>query len=213
MHRICSKAYGAIASSNFWCSSAALRTIKPTVLVGSVRAAGLAGSAFHPSDAGTGTPTPIPSSSSTAGDSSTLPSSSSSSGSGSGRAELKARAVKIDKIQRHIFLCCEQSKAAAPSSSSSFSSSSSLLSVGPKGGANVCCSAEEGASSWEFLKRRSRELNQQHSPFHIGRTKANCLQICHDGPIAVVYPEGVWCVACRRRIVCVCVCLYMCVCV
>jgi (2Fe-2S) ferredoxin len=26
----------------------------------------------------------------------------------------------------------------------------------------------------------------------IARTKANCLRICVDGPIAVVYPEGAW---------------------
>ena len=24
------------------------------------------------------------------------------------------------------------------------------------------------------------------------RTKANCLRICEQGPIAVVYPEGIW---------------------
>jgi (2Fe-2S) ferredoxin len=24
------------------------------------------------------------------------------------------------------------------------------------------------------------------------RTKANCLRVCDDGPIAVVYPEGAW---------------------
>ena len=24
------------------------------------------------------------------------------------------------------------------------------------------------------------------------RTKANCLKICEKGPIAVVYPDGVW---------------------
>jgi (2Fe-2S) ferredoxin len=24
------------------------------------------------------------------------------------------------------------------------------------------------------------------------RTKANCLLVCTEGPIAVVYPEGVW---------------------
>jgi (2Fe-2S) ferredoxin len=24
------------------------------------------------------------------------------------------------------------------------------------------------------------------------RTKANCLRICEGGPIAVVYPDGVW---------------------
>jgi (2Fe-2S) ferredoxin len=26
----------------------------------------------------------------------------------------------------------------------------------------------------------------------VHRTKANCLRVCIEGPIAVVYPEGVW---------------------
>lgn len=26
----------------------------------------------------------------------------------------------------------------------------------------------------------------------VQRTKADCLRICSDGPIAVVYPDGVW---------------------
>ncbi|MDB6036441.1 MAG: (2Fe-2S) ferredoxin [Verrucomicrobiales bacterium] len=26
----------------------------------------------------------------------------------------------------------------------------------------------------------------------IYRTKANCLRVCINGPIAVVYPEGIW---------------------
>ena len=28
------------------------------------------------------------------------------------------------------------------------------------------------------------------------RTKANCLRVCVDGPIAVVYPDGVWYLRC-----------------
>ena len=24
------------------------------------------------------------------------------------------------------------------------------------------------------------------------RTKANCLRLCGDGPVAVVYPDGIW---------------------
>jgi len=26
----------------------------------------------------------------------------------------------------------------------------------------------------------------------VNRTKANCLRVCEQGPLAVVYPEGVW---------------------
>jgi (2Fe-2S) ferredoxin len=66
--------------------------------------------------------------------------------------------------QRHIFLCCDQSK--------------------PK-----CCDKEVGMESWHFLKRRMAELGLQD---RVNRTKANCLKICEQGPIAVVYPEGVW---------------------
>lgn len=49
-----------------------------------------------------------------------------------------------------------------------------------------CCSREEGLRAWEFLKKRLR------TEPGIFRTKANCLRLCEQGPIAVVYPEGVW---------------------
>jgi (2Fe-2S) ferredoxin len=66
--------------------------------------------------------------------------------------------------QRHIFLCADQSK--------------------PK-----CCDKEEGLESWSYLKRRLAELGLLD---RVNRTKANCLRICEQGPIAVVYPDGVW---------------------
>lgn len=78
----------------------------------------------------------------------------------------KLEELKIDKIKRHIFLCCEQTK--------------------PK-----CCEKEKGIESWEFLKRRLDELNLTGEG-GIYRTKANCLRICMKGPVAVVYPEGIW---------------------
>ncbi len=77
-----------------------------------------------------------------------------------------ASKLGIDCIRRHIFLCADQSK--------------------PK-----CCSREEGLASWEFLKGRLKEL-ELTGPGGVYRTKANCLRLCEQGPIAVVYPDGVW---------------------
>ena len=75
-----------------------------------------------------------------------------------------AAGLGIPGIRRHIFLCCDQTT--------------------PK-----CCSKEAGLQSWDYLKRRLAELGLLDRVY---RTKANCLRICEQGPIAVVYPEGVW---------------------
>ncbi len=72
----------------------------------------------------------------------------------------------VPLIRRHIFLCCDQSK--------------------PK-----CCEKEAGLESWNFLKQRLEELKLTGAG-GIYRTKANCFRICEQGPIAVVYPDGVW---------------------
>lgn len=72
----------------------------------------------------------------------------------------------IDAGKRHIFLCCDQTT--------------------PK-----CCDKERGLIAWDFLKRRLKELGLSEQG-GVLRSKANCLRICQDGPIAVVYPEGVW---------------------
>jgi (2Fe-2S) ferredoxin len=81
--------------------------------------------------------------------------------------ENASKRIGLPTMQRHIFLCADQTK--------------------PK-----CCSKESGLESWDFLKQRLRELNLSGSTGSVGRTKANCLQICREGPIAVVYPDGVW---------------------
>lgn len=75
-----------------------------------------------------------------------------------------AAGLNIPQIRRHIFLCCDQTK--------------------PK-----CCTKEQGLESWDYLKRRLAELGLLDRVY---RTKANCLRICEQGPIALVYPEGVW---------------------
>ncbi|MDJ0643243.1 MAG: (2Fe-2S) ferredoxin domain-containing protein [Erythrobacter sp.] len=70
-----------------------------------------------------------------------------------------------------------------------------------------CCSRAEGEIAWQFLKDRLKErglVGPRRSADHlrgagggIQRTKADCLQICASGPIAVVWPDGVWYHSCR----------------
>lgn len=71
-----------------------------------------------------------------------------------------------EAFRRHIFLCADQTK--------------------PK-----CCSLAQGLASWDFLKKRLGELGLA-GPGGIMRTKADCLRVCMAGPLAVVYPDGVW---------------------
>lgn len=78
-----------------------------------------------------------------------------------------AQGLEIGNIRRHIFLCCDQTK--------------------PK-----CAPKEAGLESWEYLKRRLAELCLLTGQNCVYRTKANCLRVCEQGPIAVIYPEGIW---------------------
>lgn len=60
----------------------------------------------------------------------------------------------------------------------------------------MCCRAEVGTEAWNYLKRRLKELGlvgpKRSGGGGIQRTKADCLQICEAGPIAVVWPDRVW---------------------
>lgn len=93
----------------------------------------------------------------------------------SDNAKLEAAVEKFSTVKRHIFICGDQKKA-------------------------KCCSAAEGMESWEFLKRRLKELGLTGSKAQIGRTRTNCQQICCDGPIAVVYPDSVWYKHCSPQV-------------
>jgi (2Fe-2S) ferredoxin len=55
-----------------------------------------------------------------------------------------------------------------------------------------CAPHEAQLESWEYLKRRLKELGLVDCAGGVLRTKADCLRICTGGPIAVIYPEGVW---------------------
>ena len=87
-----------------------------------------------------------------------------------------ANALGLEKFERHIFLCADQTEA-------------------------KCCAKEDSLVAWEFLKGRLKELGLANgSSPKIFRTKANCLRVCLNGPIAVVYPEGTWYHSCAPEV-------------
>lgn len=54
-----------------------------------------------------------------------------------------------------------------------------------------CAPREVADAAWKQLKRRLRELGLAEAG-GVLRTRADCLRVCRDGPVMVVYPEGVW---------------------
>jgi (2Fe-2S) ferredoxin len=55
-----------------------------------------------------------------------------------------------------------------------------------------CAPKEVSEASWKYLKKRLREVGLSEAAGGVLRTKADCLRICREGPIMLVYPEGVW---------------------
>ncbi len=81
----------------------------------------------------------------------------------------------IGNIQRHIFLCADQTE--------------------PK-----CAPRAQTLIAWDYLKTRLKQLGLQQGNVVVYRTKANCLRICTSGPVAVVYPEGTWYHSCNPEV-------------
>jgi len=77
-----------------------------------------------------------------------------------------AEKLGVPAIQRHVFLCCDPTKA-------------------------KCCGRKRSIEAWKYLRKRLKELGlSRHGGVYA--TRANCLDICAGGPIAVVYPDGTW---------------------
>ncbi|WP_216899847.1 ferredoxin [Synechococcus sp. CCY 9618] len=72
-------------------------------------------------------------------------------------------------VQHHLLLCATPTKA-------------------------LCGDPAVGAASWGRLKERIRALGLEDPLRPEGvvlRTKADCLRICADGPVLLVWPEGI----------------------
>jgi (2Fe-2S) ferredoxin len=78
--------------------------------------------------------------------------------------EVMAGQFGIGRLSRHLFVC-----------------------LGPD-----CVDPAEGERTWEYIKRRLKELKLSGPQGGCFRTKCGCLRICTRGPICVVYPEGAW---------------------
>lgn len=80
------------------------------------------------------------------------------------RAKARHEAVQVGlPARRHVFLCTD----------------------------DKCCDEERSEAAWKHLKKRLKELGLADQG-GVARSRARCLRICTQGPIAVVYPDGVW---------------------
>ena len=104
---------------------------------------------------------------------------------GEERLDAIAEALSIPRAERHIFLCADQTN--------------------PK-----CASREITHALWTHLKARLKDLGMASAPppwsgkpeaaavevapgdGTVLRSKVDCLRICEQGAICVVYPEGTW---------------------
>ncbi len=87
----------------------------------------------------------------------------------------KKLSIPTGPYTRHILLCADQSN--------------------PK-----CASRSLTIRTWRKLKDRLSEMGLARGDGCVYRSKVNCLRVCENGPIAVVYPDGTWYHSARGKV-------------
>ena len=82
------------------------------------------------------------------------------------KARKSAEKLGFAGAERHLLICADPKKA-------------------------KCCDREKGKEAWKFLKKRLKELGLSKRGGVLAHS-VDCFDICKQGPIVVVYPEGVW---------------------
>lgn len=87
----------------------------------------------------------------------------------------KTKDLGINKIDKHIFICCDAQD-------------------------DKCVNRQVGLKSWNYLKKRLAEL-ELTGKGGVQRTKADCFRICAKGPIIAVYPDNIWYHSCDEEFI------------
>lgn len=86
----------------------------------------------------------------------------------------KVEKLGLNHVHRHIFLCNDTGKC-------------------------NCASESQMKASWKYLKKRVKELDTPEGA-RVMCTRTQCMDVCTNGPVAVVYPEGTWYGGCTEKV-------------
>ena len=126
--------------------------------------------------------------------------------------------LNLPYVKRHIFLCADQTKPKCCQKEIGIESWNYLKSrckeinkqyrevyqrkAAAEQQKDINDSRESVPAKEEEIHRSIKISSEKLDLFQISRTKANCLQVCMDGPIAVVYPDhgGTWYRGCTPEV-------------